>query len=524
MMIKKWYIRYFPASIPTTAYYLVSSSISAGTIRRRSCGGMPAQAVGSSSCAAISSTNTRPTFSWCCTASLQQQQGDSHEVIINNIAGYHQDNNNVNSCWLKEIDDRSLDLTEISGWFEFLERSENRMNDEGGAGAYDTLRCDMNLHPTADCSSRQDEDRWRKWGLDYHLHRLQNSYRSLLSENNGGSSSSSGGTKQHDEAIKQAVTESHLVLEELLSQAERSTLLISEETSSTKCRSDDVMIQLIRLTLLWSPSLTAAADEDEDSTTSCNKVIVRGHACSSAKAVQVHRPVQPITVSVAAVGHHRHNCTSSSDVIEVDQSLPTRYLDPQNKISSWTRLRKQMESPTYKPPGCSEVLMVKPGGGGKDDKSSSELEVLEGLSSNFFVVYKNGTIRTAQNGVLFGYVRHLVLDSLRACGLELDPNPILLHEARDGPWKEAFITSSSRLIFPISKILVHTDDGENFEEYWSDPVLVARDRAHISTDDEDNDNDNNDDDLLMMTDEKPKWQQLLDEIMRKGGYPPLVER
>jgi len=122
-------------------------------------------------------------------------------------------------------------------------------------------------------------------------------------------------------------------------------------------------------------------------------------------------------------------------------------------------------------------------------------------SSNFFVIYKNNTLRTALDGVLFGYVRHLVLESLHACGLKLDPKPILLREAKEGLWKEAFITSSSRLIFPISRILVHTDDdGNDFEEYWSDPVLTE--------------------DMQTI---KPKWRELLDEIIRKGGYEPLEQ-
>jgi Amino-transferase class IV len=196
-------------------------------------------------------------------------------------------------------------------------------------------------------------------------------------------------------------------------------------------------------------------------------------------------------VTIAAVGHHQNNSKSSENDIEVDESLPTRYLNPQNKVQSWTRIRKKMEIPIYKPPGVSEVLMVRP-----CNNTSSDLEVLEGLSSNFFVIYKDGTIRTAQDGVLFGYVRHLVLESLEACGLVLDPKPVLLHEAKN-LWKEAFITSSSRLVFPVSQILVHSDNTADFEEYWSDPFF--KEGAAIT--------------------EKPKWQELLEEIMRRGGYP-----
>lgn len=512
-------------------------------------------------------SNKTPVYDWCCTAAIQPQNvgtdsstdatttdttpttssrryATSNDVIIQKIAGYYDEQIDQSDSWLKEIDGRLLDITESPGWMEYVERLEKRLNDEGGAGAYDTLRCDMILkdddvdgdeqHESLCTDNKNKIDRWRNWGLDYHLNRLQNSYRSLLMSENETEDNIKAGTtnSNHDEAIKEAVTESHLVFERLLSQAERSPLLNRREDNRAPSshKKNDVTIQLIRLTLLWSPPSTSLKKEDASSCS--NKVIVRGHACSSAKAVQVHRPVVPITASVAAVGHHRHNKTSSSNIIEVDQSLPTRFLDPQNKIASWTRIRKQMEVPIYKPPGVSEVLMVRPStrynskhvnnsneknklaAPSQSHPSDTGLEVLEGLSSNFFVVYKDGTIRTAQDGVLLGYVRQLVLDSLDSCDLKLDTtNPVLLQDGRDGLWEEAFITSSSRLIFPISKMLVHTDDGINFEEYWCDPALssnTTKGDLKLGKNDPAN--------------ERPKWQALLDEILRKGGYPPLEEQ
>lgn len=160
-----------------------------------------------------------------------------------------------------------------------------------------------------------------------------------------------------------------------------------------------------------------------------------------------------------------------------------------------------MEQPdTYKPPGVSEVLMVRPIKGNSNNGGSSNLEVLEGLSSNFFVIYKDQTLRTAQEGVLDGYVRHLILDQslCECCGVRLDPTrPILLKDARKGLWKEAFITSSSRLIYPISKILVRSENGTEFEEFWSDPLLTSSSPEHSQS----------------------TWRKLLDEILKKGGYP-----
>jgi hypothetical protein len=131
-------------------------------------------------------------------------------------------------------------------------------------------------------------------------------------------------------------------------------------------------------------------------------------------------------------------------------TIPSRYHNPHNKVASWTRIRKTLEAPErYKPPGVSDDS--------NNNINNTDLEVLEGLSSNVFIIYKDGTIRTAVDGVLHGYVRQLVLDCAvgcgSSCGLILDVNqPIRLQEVHE--WKEAFITSSSRLLYPISKIMI----------------------------------------------------------------------
>jgi branched-subunit amino acid aminotransferase/4-amino-4-deoxychorismate lyase len=204
--------------------------------------------------------------------------------------------------------------------------------------------------------------------------------------------------------------------------------------------------------------------------------------------------VEPVVCTVAAEGHGG----GENETITVDTSLPSRFQDPQNKIASWTRLRKKMEKPeTYKPAGVSEVLMVRP-------SKNGSLELLEGLTSNLFVLYQDGSLRTPFDGVLYGYVRHLVLECADSCGLTVDSKPILLQDASAGLWREAFITSSSRLIFPISKILIHDDcldkDGAPmFREHWRDPVLSTSDAKDDET-------------------STPKWRELLDEILRRGGY------
>jgi hypothetical protein len=65
--------------------------------------------------------------------------------------------------------------------------------------------------------------------------------------------------------------------------------------------------------------------------------VVRGHACCSTAPMQVHRFVDPITVTIAAVGHD----DDENVTVTADKSLPNRLRDPQHKIASWTRLRKK---------------------------------------------------------------------------------------------------------------------------------------------------------------------------------------
>jgi len=66
------------------------------------------------------------------------------------------------------------------------------------------------------------------------------------------------------------------------------------------------------------------------------------------------------------------------------------------KDSEWVRQRQELES--SKAAGVNEVLLVTPEGA-----------VMEGLTSNFFVLSSTEEVETADAGVLSGTVRELVL-------------------------------------------------------------------------------------------------------------------
>jgi len=108
---------------------------------------------------------------------------------------------------------------------------------------------------------------------------------------------------------------------------------------------------------------------------------------------------------------------------------------------------------------------------------------------------------------LFGYIRHLVLESATKVGLTIDPRPVYLHESDQ--WKECFITSSSRLIWPIRKIVIPRlgssssstilQPPPSFDEHWKygDESTVVGKSVFTSL---------------------PKWYELWKEILKAGGY------
>ena len=78
--------------------------------------------------------------------------------------------------------------------------------------------------------------------------------------------------------------------------------------------------------------------------------------------------------------------------------------------------------------------------------------ILEGLSSNFFAV-RNGVLCTAGVGILEGITRKTVIEIAETIGI-----PVELHAVRIADlakYSEAFITSASRAILPVTRINNH---------------------------------------------------------------------
>lgn len=75
--------------------------------------------------------------------------------------------------------------------------------------------------------------------------------------------------------------------------------------------------------------------------------------------------------------------------------------------------------------------------------------ILEGLSSNFFGIKEN-QVWTAENNILNGITRKIVLAEALNLGLEIRLVPINLNEISE--LHEAFITSTSRKVMPVIQI------------------------------------------------------------------------
>jgi len=78
--------------------------------------------------------------------------------------------------------------------------------------------------------------------------------------------------------------------------------------------------------------------------------------------------------------------------------------------------------------------------------------VTEGSSTNAWIVSREGKVvtRPAEHGILRGITRTVLLEVLKAEGLELDERPFTPEEAYAA--REAFVTSASQIVMPVVRI------------------------------------------------------------------------
>lgn len=121
-------------------------------------------------------------------------------------------------------------------------------------------------------------------------------------------------------------------------------------------------------------------------------------------------------------------------------SVKTNHLlrsNPEAKLSSFLH-QSLAEKKLLAEIGLEESLIL-------DDKQF----ILEGLSSNFFGLIDN-QIRTAEENILNGITRKIVIAEARNLGMEIKFEPV--HFSDLPKLEEAFITSTSRKIMPVTQI------------------------------------------------------------------------
>jgi D-alanine transaminase len=78
--------------------------------------------------------------------------------------------------------------------------------------------------------------------------------------------------------------------------------------------------------------------------------------------------------------------------------------------------------------------------------------VTEGASSNAWIVSRDGVLvtRRLDTGILPGITRSVVMDELKAQGLNVEERPFTVEEAYTA--REAFVTSASQIVMPVVRI------------------------------------------------------------------------
>mmetsp|Transcript_6851 Transcript_6851/g.14559 ORF Transcript_6851/g.14559 Transcript_6851/m.14559 type:complete len:523 (-) Transcript_6851:183-1751(-) len=400
------------------------------------------------------------------------------------------------------------DLTSPREWLEFCEAHQHRQEDsqqqdrnqtnleeqEPCGGAYTVLRCDFLL----------DQKTWRIWGKDFHWNRLRESYRSLLQQQ-----ALTVGRDESNEKWEQSALDSSIeVMDLLLTEAETSILSKNKDKTNSPSEKSGNLVVIVMLTLLWDP-------EPNDRV----GIRVRGHVFSAMKASQLlehdnendnivmdnpNAPVQAVIGYLPPAVEERVANYYDKSHREI-MSLPNRIQHiPQAKLSSWCRRRRPLEE-MFKSNNAGDVILTKQcehnhENDGKVQEPSkwreSSIELLEGLTSNLFVVYPENVLRTAPSShVLAGYARDLIVECANECGYRVEFGPITM--ADSSKWKEVFLTSSIRLIIPVNRILL--------------PIAAA-----INKDD----NGNNDDNELFQLD--TIWEMPLVEELANNGCSPLL--
>jgi hypothetical protein len=321
-------------------------------------------------------------------------------------------------------------------------------------GAYTVIRCDY--HHTDATSSCPPGGFWCIWGRDFHLQRLRDSMHSLTSLTSVQPTTCNISSGDLDHACM--LTEAILDRLSSINRNLKDIFLLEPTTATTT---------VVMITILWYESSSAGGK---------NPIIVRAHAsCIDNKIALGKSRFESASIAEWNNTMDLSSVQKCTIVVDAASNVADRqhYPQPYAKISSWCKQRKPLEKQympqsmlvskerILDPVSVDEVILterIK-----SESGSSVDSHLLEGLTSNLFVVYPENVIRTAGQGILHGYARHLAMQAIRtrphsafasrAPYWTLDTvTPISLSDAH--LWQEVFCTSAIRLIVPVDRMLV----------------------------------------------------------------------
>lgn len=317
-----------------------------------------------------------------------------------------------------ETPKRAFDLTSPREWLEYMPN-----------GAYTVLRCDM-VH-----NKKHNKEEWKIWGLRFHLDRLR---RSLLEGCRKGLITCPN-LSQCD--LDRLEMHTRKIIDTMLMEAHPLSSRICSPTEEKALMS---VFGTCMLTILWF------GDPKQ------KMVEAQGHILRLSPILSGSNMISfpsPISAALAMTTDRT-----------IQSSLPNRMANPTLKLSGWCSERRPLED-LFKSSKVGEVFLLS-----TEWTQSSELHserILEGLTSNIFVLYPNNTLRTASSGVLDGFARELVLQSAVRLGLNIDlSKPILLSES--SLWQEVFLTSAIKLVVPVDKVMAITETNNAVNDsLWS---------------------------------------------------------
>ena len=257
------------------------------------------------------------------------------------------------------------------------------------------------------------------WGLDFHMDRLEHSFRKAYPKSNDAVD------------FENARTKTLSILQELLQEAKVARISNYDER------------ELFMATFLWVQSKKMGLN-------------IKGHLLRRL----LSDPAPPATPLVGTLA---------------PTVTPNRYDSglADCKLSSWCSARRPLEDEfrDSKDPNPQEVILTIPRHGG--------LNLLEGLTSNLFVLYPGGVVRTALTShVLPGFARTMTIACLEEAGYLVDTeSPISIEDAP--LWKQVFVTSAIQLVVPVRQIRYHGASIWELDAETSETDLSSLLRATI---------------------------------------------